>query len=205
MRQGHSKKEAIRLMSAKMGRRGNQKRSNRKPLRGSKPHTRSRPSTQRRAPTQIKTKPAQPKVSKTPPKTKKTSSGFMNTLRSLNTRIPLRYKLLILLLILNIIFPTPVIFVTDVIFVLVWGEGWLTSCPRCHEHFARKVVDVTDHGMTTVWRDRAHTTTQKDAHGNVVSSSSTTHRVPVSTRVIQRHYVCKKCGYTFSGRVTTEK
>ena len=123
------------------------------------------------------------------------------------SRIKLRYKLLIVVLIINLIillFYTG-IFLTilglDVIFLIFWIAGRSNSCPNCHSYWAKKLVDRTHFGTHTEFEDVSRNMTHRDSTGKITGSSSVRDTHPVTVHTIQNHWTCKYCGHSWSGRV----
>ena len=201
MGQGHSKKRAIQLMSAEMGRRGN-KRFKPKKWRGHGPTKFRRPRED-----------LSPKESHIP-SLKKPSVLSRIKMPGFLSGLALRYKLLIILILFNILmilmFPSSdgskgfVLFI-DVIFFFIWLWGWSRSCPNCHKHFTRKLVNTIFLGAHTSWKDEDRVTTHRDKNGNIKGTSTVRSRSPVTVHTIQNHWVCKRCGHSWSGRVHDKK
>ena len=132
------------------------------------------------------------------------------------SKMKLRYKILLGVILLNIIvfllifiFRSGValmvfslLFIPEVIvIIIVWLWGWTNSCPRCHSHWARKLVDRSHFGTHTEYENVKRNMTHTDAQGNVIGSSSYNETRPVSVSTIQNHWVCRYCGNTWSGRI----
>jgi len=124
------------------------------------------------------------------------------------SRLTLRYKLLIGLLILNVIsfffLDYQIFFLViglDILFVILYLWGWTNACPRCHSHWAKRLVDRTNFGSHTEFENVNRTMTHTDSRGNVIGSSSVRDSRPVTMHTIQNHWVCKYCNHSWSGRV----
>lgn len=132
--------------------------------------------------------------------TKKPSPNFWS-------KITLRYKIFLGLLVLNIIaylffnFYFAFIIIADIIFVIIWMWGWTNNCPRCKSHWARKLVDRDYFGTHTEFENITRNISHRDANGNIIGSSSVRDTRPVTMHTIQNHWTCKYCGHFWSGRV----
>ncbi len=123
-------------------------------------------------------------------------------------RIPLRYKLLIGVIILNLIviwqqsiIANFFLFITDFILILVWGFGWSNACPKCKSFWVRKFIDRSHFGTHTEFEEIEREKRFYDAKGNSRGTSSYQSTRPVTMQTIQNHYQCKSCKHFWSGPV----
>ena len=116
------------------------------------------------------------------------------------------FTILIVIVSIILLFIHPLLFFVELgILIIIWIYGYMSSCPNCKKHFAKRRTEkeILERYTDTVVKDNI--IQHRDNQGNPIGTSTNKVYRPVSMIVAQNHYKCKYCNHEWIGKLYRQR